>query len=64
MVAGLPKDPIEPACSIGVLFVLSQPTSQRGVPRQARSPTVFTDASLGTVIGGFSLRGEARSIGI
>lgn len=63
MVAGLPKDPIEPARSIGIPSPLSQLTSQRGAPRQTRSPNAFTDASLGTVIGGFSLRGEARSIG-
>ena len=64
MVAGLPKGPIGPARSIGIPSSLSQLTSQRGAPRQARSPNAFTDASLGTVIGGFSLRGEARSIGI
>jgi hypothetical protein len=64
MVAGLPKDPIEPARSIGVPSASSRLTSQRGAPCQTRSPNLPTDASLGTVIGGFSLRGEARSIGI
>ena len=64
MVAGPPKGPIEPERSIGIPSPLSQLTSQRGAPRQTRSPNAFTDASLGTVIGGFSLRGEARSIGI
>jgi hypothetical protein len=64
MVAGLPKDPVEPVCSVGISSVLSPLTSQRGAPRQTRSPNAFADASLGMVIGGFSLRGEARSIGI
>ena len=64
MVAGLPKGPIEPARSIGLPSELSQPTSQRSAPRQTRSPNAFTDTSLGTVLGGFSLRGEARSIAI
>jgi len=64
MVAGLPKDPIESARSIGVLSASSQLTSQRGAPRQTRSPSALTDVNLGTVIGGFSLRGEARSIDI
>jgi len=64
MVAGLPKDPIERVRSIDIPFALSPPTSQRGAPRQTRSPSALTDVNLGTVIGGFSLRGEARSIDI
>ena len=64
MAAGLPKDPLERARSIGVLFPLQSQISQRGAPSQIRCPDASTDASLGTVIGRFSLRGEAQSIGI
>jgi len=64
MVAGLPKDPIERVRSTVLPLVAGQPTSQRGVSRHTRSPDALADASLGTDIGGFFLRGEARSIGI
>ena len=64
MVAGLPKDPIERTRSIASLYVSVCHASQRGVLRQTRSPNPHTDARFGTAIGGFSLRGEARSIGI
>ena len=63
MVAGLPKGPIEPGRSIGTPYPLSPLANQRGAPRQTRLPNAFTDASLSKAIGGFSLRGEARSIG-
>ncbi len=59
MVAGLPKDPIGRARSIR-LFIFH--ASQRGATCQTRSPNTPTDACLGEAIGGFSLRGEARSM--
>ncbi len=64
MAAGLPKDPIEPVRSTDVSLTSPLFGIRRGTPRQGRSPSPLKDASLGTVIGGFSLRGGARSIGI
>ena len=64
MVAGLPKDPVEPVRSIGIPLVLSPLAHQRGALRRIRSHNAFTDTNLGMMIGGFALRGEARSIDI
>jgi len=61
MVAGLPKDPIERKRSIRRSCCRTIP---RGASRQTRSPNVQADACPGRAIGGFSLRGEVRSIGI
>jgi hypothetical protein len=64
MVAGLPKDPAEPVRSIGIPLALNPLAHQRGAPRRIRSHNAFADTNLGMMIGGFALRGEARSIDI
>jgi hypothetical protein len=64
MVAGLPKDPIERARSTVLPFAASLPSQSAWCPTSDPIAQRFGDASLGTEIGGFYLRGEARSIGI
>lgn len=66
MVAGLPKDPSECTSSINSPLALGFESTYQSArcPTSGPIASAQADASRSTVVGGFSLRGEARSIGI